>query len=69
MIPSGLSPPDFSAMKVEKEDEQPLEKIEERRQESLLELSPLLNLTTPPFRFRPDDKLVIPLARKLNFSE
>ena len=70
MIPALLSPPDFSAIKVEKEKEEGIERIEEKQMAEAFPswISPLLNLKTPE-RGRLEERPIIPLARKLNFNE
>ena len=71
IIPSGLSPPDFSAIKMEKEEEGEEEHVQ--KNEGMVELpiswmSPFLNLNSPHKKLF-EEKPIIPLARKLNFSE
>ena len=71
IIPSGLSPPDFSAIKMEREEEG--EEKEEKNEGVMVELpvswmSPFLNLNSPHKKGL-EEKPIIPLARKLNFSE
>ena len=73
MIPSGLSPPDFSAIKIEKEEEEENEGQDNHRNDLVIDfqvswMSPLLNLSTP-YKKTLDEKPIIPLAKKLNFNE
>ena len=68
-IPSGLSPPDFSAIKMDKEDEDQVP----NQHDEIIELplswmSPMLNLNSTPLK-RGDDRPIIPVAKKLNFNE
>ena len=70
MLPYALSPPNFSALKMDALEDC---EVVEDKQEYMIEfhpswMSPLLNLKSP-LRVNQDDKPIIPLARKLNFNE
>ena len=70
-IPSGLSPPDFSAIKMNQEEDECNE--HPHKNDYMVEMhpswmSPFLNLSSPNRRMF-DEKPIIPVAKKLNFNE
>ena len=71
MIPSGLSPPDFSAIKVDQEMEEKFDKSEVKEFQQIevpqiLLISPLLYLSTPRISEEQGNYL---LNKKLNFDD